>query len=95
MPRDFSKTPGNRRNLVRQIKGPGMNLGLKKRHALAKPKLKAWKLQPRANAKQTLAGGNAQYTRLFEPVQTTDYSKQGTNRRKTRTSGKVKTGGFF
>ena len=35
---DFSKTPGSRRNPVRQIKGPGMNKGLAKRHKLAKPK---------------------------------------------------------
>jgi hypothetical protein len=35
---DFSKTPGSRRNAVRQIKGPGMNKGLPKRHKMAKPK---------------------------------------------------------
>jgi hypothetical protein len=35
---DFSKTPGSRKNAVRQIKGPGMNKGLPKRHKQAKPK---------------------------------------------------------
>lgn len=35
---DFSKSPGSRVNKVRQIKGPGMNKGLPKRHKIAKPK---------------------------------------------------------
>ena len=91
--RDFSKTPGNRRNLVRQIKGPGMNLGLKKRHKLAKPKLKGWNMSPK-DSKPNMKQG-PMYSTLFQPVQTKDYGKKGTSRRKTRSSTKVKTGGFF
>lgn len=36
--KDFSKTATSGKPAVRQVKGPGMNLGLKKRHKLAKPK---------------------------------------------------------
>ncbi len=36
--KDYSKSSSSGKPAVRQVKGPGMNLGLKKRHKLAKPK---------------------------------------------------------
>jgi hypothetical protein len=38
MAKDFSKSFSSGKPAVRQIRGPGMNLGLKKRHKLGKPK---------------------------------------------------------
>jgi hypothetical protein len=35
--KDYSKTSTSGKPAVRQIRGPGMNLGLKKRHKPAKP----------------------------------------------------------
>ncbi len=36
--KDYSKSATSGKPAVRQVKGPGMNLGLKKRHKQAKPK---------------------------------------------------------
>ena len=36
--KDYSKSSSSGKPAVRQVKGPGMNLGLKKRHKQAKPK---------------------------------------------------------
>lgn len=36
--KDYSKSAFSGKPAVRQVRGPGMNLGLKKRHKAAKPK---------------------------------------------------------
>jgi len=86
MPRDLSKTPGNRRNLVRQIKGPGMNLGLKKRHTPKRAKLKDWDLSAKPRPNKGPPGGSPMYSTLFNPVQQ-EYGKTGKRGRKPKAKG--------
>lgn len=54
--KDFTKSPG-RKNAVRQVRGPGMNLGLKKPRKGYIPKPKPYK-KPR-ELKSTSSGGKA------------------------------------
>jgi hypothetical protein len=54
--KDFSKSAISGKPAIRQVKGPGMNLGLKKRHKPAKPKPFVDRTKKKSKAKGAKGG---------------------------------------
>lgn len=63
--KDYSKSALSGKPAVRQVKGPGMNLGLKKRHKPAKPKPFVDPTKKRGAKSKKAASGPSFLTRGF------------------------------
>lgn len=63
--KDYSKSASSGKPAVRQVRGPGMNLGLKKRHKLAKPAPFRDPTAKRSGGKKSGAPGKALLTKGF------------------------------
>jgi hypothetical protein len=63
--KDYSKSSSSGKPAVRQVKGPGMNLGLKKRHKQAKPKPFSDPTKKKGSKKKKGASGPSFLTKGF------------------------------